>query len=321
MSYTIRAMFPALLLSLSLTHTLPAMAADPAPASDAAAQTPAERPALLPREEEEAQALARRLPAEELQRLQAGSTEFLALWRPANTEDPQGAVIIVPGADQSPDWPDVVGPLRRKFPDVGWATLSLAMPDIQDPALQPREADASPASAEGKPAESKSDAPADDQSRQQADADQAAAAQVLAQAQAEQIFSRLDSAIAFARQNKARSIVLAGHGSGAYWAARYVSERPGVQVQKLVMIAASEPAAASPSLTSVIPALKIQTADFVYKNPLSRAAEERLQVSRRSKGAGYTQVGLVNMAGTSDAEQEQLFRRVRGWVQPEAGDN
>lgn len=311
MSHTLRAMFPALLLSLSLTQVMPAVAADPAPADTAPAtaptDAPAERPPLLSREQEEAQALERRLPAQDLQQLQAGDTTFLALWKPANSDDPQGAVIIVSGAGESVDWPEVVGPLRRKFPDIGWATLSLPLPDTQDPALQAREAE--PAADAAAEAPAATEAPATEGASPPAD-DTAAKA-----AEAEQIFARIDSAIAFAVQNKARSIVLLGHSSGAYWATRYANERASSQVQKLVMVGAREPIGAVPSLLDLIPNLKVKTADFIYKNRPNGSAEQRLQTSKRTKGSGYTQVGLVDIAGNAEAEQEQIFRRIRGWVE------
>lgn len=311
MSHTLRAMFPALLLSLSLTQVMPAVAADPAPADTAPAtaptDAPAERPPLLSREQEEAQALERRLPAQDLQQLQAGDTTFLALWKPANSDDPQGAVIIVSGAGESVDWPEVVGPLRRKFPDIGWATLSLPLPDTQDPALQAREAE--PAADAAAEAPAATEAPATEGASPPAD-DTAAKA-----AEAEQIFARIDSAIAFAVQNKARSIVLLGHSSGAYWATRYANERASSQVQKLVMVGAREPIGAVPSLLDLIPNLKVKTADFIYKNRPNGSAEQRLQTSKRTKGPGYTQVGLVDIAGNAEAEQEQIFRRIRGWVE------
>lgn len=311
MSHTLRAMFPALLLSLSLIQVMPAVAADPAPAPAAAPTTaptdaPVERPPLLSREQEEAQALEQRLPAQELQQLQAGDTSFLALWKPANSDDPQGAVVIVSGAGESVDWPNVVGPLRRKFPDIGWATLSLPLPDTQDPALQAREAepaaDAAPqAPATETPAAEAASPPADDTATKAAEA--------------EQIFARIDSAIAFAIQNKSRSIALLGHSSGAYWATRYANERASSQVQKLILVGAREPAGATPSLLALIPDLKVKTADFIYKNRPNGSAEQRLQTSKRTKGPGFTQIGLVDIAGNSEAEQEQIFRRVRGWIE------
>ncbi|MEE4957318.1 alpha/beta hydrolase family protein [Pseudomonas alliivorans] len=319
MSHTIRAMFPALFLSLIVPCALPALAAD-AP-KDAAKDAPVERAPLPSRAQEDAIALERQLPKEDQQQLQAGDESFLALWKPANTDEPKGAVIILPGAGESPDWPDVVGPLRRKFPNVGWSSLSVTLPDAQDNALMPREPDtATGAASAEKPKEAPKDAPAKDaaaeaEAQASADTAKAAADEERNKAQAERVFARIDSAIAFAQQNKAHSIVLLGHSSGAYWAMRYMSERPSPLVQKLVMVAAREPLDTPPSLLDMVPTLKVNTADFIYKNPPQQAATARLQASKREKGPGFTQIGLINIAGNAETEQEQLFRRVRGWVE------
>ncbi|MCD5995244.1 alpha/beta hydrolase family protein [Pseudomonas sp. CDFA 602] len=314
MSHTFRATFPALFLSLIVPCALPAMAADPAPGQDAGAQA-VERAALPSRSQEDEIALERQLPKQDLQQLQAGDENFLALWKPANTEEPQGAVIILPGAGESPDWPDAVGPLRRKFPDTGWATLSISLPDAQDPALLPREPDAAPADAKAE--KPKDEAAKDVSAEAQASADtaKAAADEERDKAQAEKVFARIESAISFAQQNKARTIVLLGHSSGAYWAAKFISERPSPLVQKLVMVAAREPAGATQSLLDLVPGLKIKTADFVYKNQAQQAALERLQASKRAKGPGFTQIALINIVGNEETEQEQMFRRIRGWVE------
>ncbi len=47
------------------------------------------------------------------------------------------------------------------------------------------------------------------------------------------------------------------------------------------------------------------------------AALERLQASKRLNSATYTQISLKALPGNSAAEQEQLFRRVRGWLSPQ----
>ncbi|RXT99612.1 hydrolase or acyltransferase, partial [Pseudomonas syringae] len=111
-----------------------------------------------------------------------------------------------------------------------------------------------------------------------------------------------------------RSIVLIGHSSGAYRPARFLNERTSPVVQKLVMLAAREPMNAKPSLLDMVPQLKVKAVDFIYKNSPDEAAKARLQASKRTKGPGFTQIGLINIAGSGDTEQEQLFRRVRGWI-------
>ncbi|WP_268798283.1 alpha/beta hydrolase family protein [Pseudomonas huanghezhanensis] len=326
MSYTIRAMFPAICLTLILPLAQPVLAADPAPGADAAAaDAPAERQAFPSRSQEDALALERQLPQGEQQKLQAGDETFLALWKPANTDDPKGAVIVIPGTGETADWPNAVGPLRRKLPDTGWASLSLTLPDAMEDGVIARAADAAPASGDAaadkeKPKGASDKAPdptATAEAEAAATAANAAAVAEQSKANADRIFARIDSAVAFAQQNKARTIVLLGHGSGAYWAARFMSEKASPAVQKLVWVAAQETGRDVPTLPEILPTLKVATADFVDKDrPVPRKqAQDRLNASKRVKGGKFTQITLNAIPGNTAAEQEQLARRVRGWLE------
>ena len=125
-----------LALLLPYAATLPAETAAPdpettAPAADTATDTSTQRPELAERSQDEALALQEQLPAGEQQQLKAGDESFLALWQPANKGDAQGLVILLPGAGESADWPQAIGPLRSKLPDAGWHSLSLTLPDPQ----------------------------------------------------------------------------------------------------------------------------------------------------------------------------------------------
>jgi len=316
-----------LCLPLLLPVALSALAAEPAPAKAAAAATEQRAP-LLDRSQEDAQALARQLPTDEQQQLQAGSDTFLALWSPANSGDPQGAVVIVPGAGETADWPQTVGPLRRKLPDVKWATLSLTLPDLDlanAPSTTPHADTAKPAAPVT--ANSKAtppDAGAGVEKATAPDADNGYtppandAAQDESSADAERIFARIDAGIAFAQQQNARSIVLIGNGTGAYWAARYLGSRQAPHVQKLVMIAAKTPGDATKSLDQYIPAVKVPTADFFYndREQARQAAALRLQTSKRLKDSNYRQVSMNAPTDNSDDAQEPMIRRVRGWLSP-----
>ncbi|WP_296234632.1 alpha/beta hydrolase family protein [Pseudomonas sp. UBA4617] len=298
--------------------------AEQPPAASETPAAPAPRPPLLERSQEDAQALARLVPKAEQQTLQGGADSFLALWKPANDSDPQGAVIIVPGAGETADWPNAVGPLRQKFPDVGWHSLSISLPDLLADSPQAR-VEAKPAPEQGESAPAK-DLPADANANvaqaTAADADTAEstdaeqASEQTDPADAARIFARLDAAVAFAQQHNARSIVLIGHGSGAYWAARYLSETQPPQVQKLVMVAAQTPARVEHDLESLVPTLRVPTADIYYatRSADRSAAAQRLQASKRQKDSQYRQLSLIAMPGNKAAEQEQMFRRVRGWM-------
>lgn len=324
-----RLAMPALCLSLILPCAFSVEAADPAPASTAeqpAAEKPAERQPLLERSQEEAAALERKVPAQEQQQLQAGADTFLALWKPANTAEPKGAVIIVPGAGETADWPQVIGPLRNKLPDVEWSSLSITLPDLQSDVIAPRviAPAAAPKAAESGSKDATTAQPIEQAAGGEADvADQVVAetTEEQSKADAERIFARIDAAIAYAEQQSARRVVVLGHGTGAYWAARFLSERQTAQVEKLLMVDAQTPSKAKPQLAELTPTLKLPTADIFYMDKaLDRnAALERMQASKRLKTSAFSQVALKALPDKK-AEQEQLFRRVRGWLNPQKTD-
>ena len=320
-----RLALPALCLSLILPCAYSVEAADPAPgaAEKTAEEKPLERQPLPERSQEESTALERKVPAQEQQQLQAGTDTFLALWKPANTAEPKGAVIIIPGAGESVDWPQAVGPLRRKLPDAEWSSLSITLPDLQSDAIAPRIVEAAPApkAPEAGNKDSTTAAPIEQMAGGEADVADKAIAETTeeqSRADAERIFARIDAALAFAEQQSARSIVVLGHGTGAYWAARYLSEKQPPQVEKMVMVAAQTPVTAKPELAELTPTLKLPTADIYYKDkaPDRNAALERLQASKRLKSSAFSQVALKALPDTK-AAQEQLFRRVRGWLNPQ----
>lgn len=321
-----RLALPALCLSLILPCAFSVEAAAPAPAIEEkpAEAKPVERQPLPERSQEEAAALERKIPAQEQQQLQAGSDTFLALWKPANTADPKGAVIIIPGAGETVDWPQAIGPLRRKLPDAEWSSLSITLPDVQSEAIAPRVVEMPPTlkTPETGSKDSTTATPIEQAVGGEAEVADKAIAETTeeqAKADAERIFARIDAAIAYAEQQSARSIVVLGHGTGAYWAARYLSEKQPSQVEKFVMVAAQVPTGAKPGLAELTPTLKLPTVDIFYKDKqLDRnAALERLQANKRLKTSAFSQVSLKALPGNSAAEQEQLFRRVRGWISPQ----
>ncbi|MFJ4344495.1 alpha/beta hydrolase family protein [Pseudomonas sp. NPDC089401] len=318
------------LASLLPLGALAADAEQPQAAAEAPAVPTTPRAPLLERSQEDAQALERLVPKAEQQTLQAGADSFLALWKAANDSDPKGAVIIVPGAGETADWPNAVGPLRRKFPDIGWHSLSVSLPDLlgdapvaraeAKPAEQPAKEQGESAPVKDTPADANANVAqataADADTAESTDAEQAG--EQNDKADAERIFARLDAAVAYAQQHNSRSIVLIGHGSGAYWAARYLSEKQPPQVQKLVMVAAQTPARVEHDLESLAPTLKVPTADLYYatRSADRNAAALRLQASKRQKDSQYKQLSLIAMPANREGEQEQLFRRVRGWMSP-----
>lgn len=66
--------------------------------------------------------------------IDAGEETFLALSLRQRTGKPQGGILILHDQGHNPDWPERLRQARIFLPDVGWDTLSIAlpMPDNQD---------------------------------------------------------------------------------------------------------------------------------------------------------------------------------------------
>lgn len=305
--------------------------ASPAPLASEKSSTPdkqplptVERAPLDERSQEEAASLERQLPSREQQQLRAGEESFLALWQPANVSEPSGLVILLPGEGESADWPQAIGPLRRRLPSSGWSTLSLTLPDPSGEPLPPRPfktEEPSKAEPAVNPEKAAEDGPANTEQAGSAEPDTDPAPpplsrEAIQKARTERVFARIEAALAFARQQQPKAIVLLGHGTGAYWAAQYLALKEPQDIRNLLLVAADIPAGYEPALEDSLPELKLATGDFYYKDQPSdrEAALRRLHASKRQKHPAYLQIAMKGLPGDSATEQEQLIRRIRGWL-------
>jgi len=303
-------------------------------AEEAPAKTPEAAPtpptALAPaptRSAEQQQALAQQLPAEQQKQLHAGDESFLALFQPSIPAKARGILILVPGDGESADWPNVVAPLRNDLPTYGWDTLSLSLPDPYDPlaALRrttaPADSDAQ-ANAEQTPPPVTGGTGAAPTPQTQAEAGsgepaQAATAPVdpeaLANAHAERVLAHLAAGIDFALQQGTKPIILVGHGTGAYWAARYLAEKEPSDIHQLVLIDGSEPRDMPPRLVATMGKSDLQIVDLV-RQPNSVAAVSRKDRASQKGNKNYRQIELPVHFGDRADEQQQIMRRLRGWL-------
>ena len=315
------------LLCLTLLATALATAGEQPPATEGGENSeakPEQRAPLAERSELDALALERQLAAAEQQRLDAAGTPFLALWLPANDPAPKGAVILLPGDEESADAPRVIGPLRQKLPDAGWHSLSLSLPDPQGAALPVRVAEP-PTEGSAAPAENGA---ADSEKPPQAVPEAAPTAEPPASAEAaraahvERVFARIDAGIAFAGQQQAKRVVLLGHGSGAYWATRYMAERKPATITHLMLVDIRQPEGFDAPVNDLLAQVTASVGDFYYRDSATarQAALLRKQISQRQKQPAFVQVGLDALPGNPAVGEEQLFRRLRGWLDKQAGD-
>ncbi|CAE6891167.1 conserved exported protein of unknown function [Pseudomonas marincola] len=320
-------------IGLSLILSLPALAEDAEPAAPdnkASEQAVAPREPLTARSQVEATALERQIDPKQVQHLQAGDEQFLALWLEANSAQPRGAVILIPGDNESADWPQTVGPLRRKLPDNGWHTLSLTLPDplstvpIVTPTPEKPASDAAETATEdektaGQPAEAAVETPPEPSTEADTPVEVVSTpdAEELRKQHEQRIFARIGASLEYVRQHKPRTITLLGQGTGAYWAARYISERPAKDIQRIVAISAQAPEFASSQLEALLTENKTATLDVFYRSTTAsnKQLHQRLMASKRQAESGYEQIALNPLPGNLHDEQEQLYRRVRGWLE------
>ena len=324
-----------LLFGVALGGGVPYMA--PAQEPEAAQETPADEPAATsrpsPQTRSEALAAGLQRQLEAAAQLQLGEEDkFLALWHPANTAKARGVLVIVPSEGETADWPRAVGPLRRGLPEHGWHTLSLTP---ADPALTPGpRIPAPPAATEAPNTQEVPDAdetgqPSDPGSAgylpeqtAPADSDEPATEPPQANENAEQpshaerMQARIDATIEHARTLQAPMIVLVGHGTGGYWASQYLAQLQLKDVGQIVVIDPRTPPMPEQPLETYLAALAIGVGDF-YMNDRPAAQEQAMQRRNAVRRAGhrdYRQVALTNLTGDRHYEQEQLVRRVRGWL-------
>lgn len=329
---------PAALLSpltlALLLHGLPTQAgasaagtAEPTTTASEPASRPAPpRPMLDSRAESHEQALQRQLPARQQRMLDGGADPFLSLWLPANQAQPAGLVILVHGDGETADWPTAIGPLRRQLPDAGWSTLSLSLPDAPN-GVRARQAKPVTVVLEGVEQAEAPEAPEPVAATPAAEETSAAAAippllDELAPAEpdhARRVLGRLRAALEQARAHNPRTLVLLGHGTGAYWAARFLDEEQPGDVAQLVIVSARQPDDIDTELDELLPRLRLATGDFYYRDRAGQQAmaRERLNAGKRQQHPAYMQIGLQSLPSDARAEQGQLVRRVRGWLELE----
>lgn len=297
-----------------------------------------------------AQAVQLSLDAEQLIDLSTPAEHFSALFLAANTAQARGVVILLPGVEESFDWPITIGPLRRKLPDAGWHTLSLNLPTKPATELPAGQATAGlvaeqiivyaplpeepaapdtdapePLEAEPEVDEEVTQEPTDESSNAEPPAATFATIAPPAKPQPmpipdypQRISNFIDAAVSHAQTLNPTEIILLGHHEGAHWALNYAVKNAMriTTPMRIGLIAPRSSNLLSVSYENLIEANTQHLADFYYKNHAAehKAAQQRLHASRRANLQYYHQVALTTASGVQAIEQERLFRRVKGWL-------
>lgn len=254
--------------------------------------------------------LAAAITVGEPQWLEAGGERFLGIFTKSTTGTSLGGAIILPSLGRTPDWPDVIAPLRKALPTESWNTLAIELP-------------APAKGADGlwqlKPYFS--------------------AAR-----------SRIQAAIDYLRQQGIANIVLIGHGLGAAAAAVSVSGSDPLKVSALAAISlgippGSDSKAYQPKLLETIhvPILDIYgSRDFTdvvdsagarvaaarrgglaalrsqQLGALKRSPQARLLTTEHNGYIAYRQLELMGADHTFRGAEPRLIKRIMGWLKKQS---
>jgi pimeloyl-ACP methyl ester carboxylesterase len=258
--------------------------------------------------------LAAAITVGEPQWLEADGKRFLGIYTRSTTGGSLGGAIILPSLGRTPDWPDVIAPLRKALPAHSWNTLAIELP------LPAKGADG--------------------------------LWQLEPYFTASR--SRIQSAINYLQQQGITNIVLIGHGLGAAAAAVCVSGNNPLKVSGLAAISLGAPPGSEakpygPDLLEKIhvPILDIYgsrdfdevTASAAARATAARRGElaalrsQQLEALKRSPQArhlstnhngyiAYRQLELMGADHTFRAAEPTLIKRIMGWLKKhsEGGD-
>jgi len=255
--------------------------------------------------------LAATITVGKAQWLEADGGRFLGIYTKATTATPLGAAIILPGLAIHPDWPDVIGPLRRGLPAYSWSTLSiqLPVPAKSDDRLWQLE-------------------PYFTSSR-----------------------NRIQAAIAFLQQQGISNIVLIGYGLGAAAAAVSVSGNDSLKVAAFAAISLGIPprSAPSPYHTGLLESIRVPMLDIYASRDLDEvtntaaarltaaqrggfdashnqqidsllhSAMARLPTTEQNGYIAYRQLVLTGADHRFRGAEATLLKRIAGWLKKHAG--
>lgn len=234
------------------------------------------------------------LQGEQVLELQSASERFIALWLEQRTSTPEGGLLILHDAGQTPDWPYLLKQIRTYLPDTGWSTLSIDLP------LPSRDAIGILPLSEGA-TETQSN--------------------VTAETHENRVLDRIASGISHLNQENIFNIAILGFGEGAYWGSRYLAERLSDEEEEGYALILYEPSPLASELPGFISQLTIPTLD-VYMNDSAFAhqqAKNRKAAAMRAKHEEYLQIHDASRHGFyGSPDIDRTTRRVWGWLRTNA---
>lgn len=297
------------------------------------APEPAEPPLYANRETRDMALLAQAVPSDQVVWLDVGGERVLALYQPAISASPSGAVLLVQDQDRNPTWPERIQALRLHLPEQGWTTMVVMLPPADPVSIPPREPLAPTAEAAAQSAtQPPSNAPADAEARPETEEvfndatgevasveameqseppEPAAAPSPVAPAESRTDL-RLAQAIEHLRGQGQFNLALLAEGGGAVRAARLFKSLGPEGFRALVLVDARHALGAEAGDVLAMAGADLPVLDIIAVDQpaLLAAAQARSTAARRAGRALYQQLILPRY----EPELLRLSKRVRGFL-------
>lgn len=222
--------------------------------------------------------------------LNANELPFLALYQLQRSMAPQGGAVIIHGDGRSADWPELLQEARHYLPDVGWSTLSIAVPN-QVPTPPPN----------------RTLEPVPDPVEVQNDL-------------TDEMMTRINAALAFLNEQGNENVVFIGYGTGAAWATHFMATQLTAENNTgyaLIIIDSQLPDNQPPvQLDQQLAALTIPVLDvwFDARSGSPWQAKMRQAAMNRAQREQYQQILETRAGDRFSHGPSRMTRRVWGWL-------
>lgn len=286
--------------------TDPAVAAEPPEAPEEEAL-----PALS-RQERDDQLLAAASP-EEVRWLGEPEEKILALFRPTETRETKGALLILHATEVPPGWPASLENLRRNLPQYGWVTVAVAVPPLAQASIPKRETPEPPVEVPEREDPAENQPPAESTST---------AATEPISTRSETIARRAAAAAAFLReQGQLNTVLLVDNSSILDALTGLQSENEAIQALLLANLQPQEPLTTA-QLEGVFSSTALPVLDiFITPNTPQQQPirQQHRAAAQRNKLEQYHQLSLPP-PGSADINNARNFwlERIRGFIEQHA---
>jgi len=212
--------------------------------------------------------------------LEVQGEKLLGIYTEESTGEPRGSVILIHGMGVHPNWDQVIYPLRTRLPEYGWTTLSIQMPVL---ARDARFADYAPLISEAIP--------------------------------------RIQAAGRYLTERNAEPIFIVAHSLGTLMAEACLAATPDLPARGLVAIGMTA-SDIDPLLNSLgyIEKISLPVFDLYGSRDLPAVLETAAARKKAARKAGNTHYRQLEIEGADHfftGLDDELVRRVRGWLEQE----